>query len=121
LCYAFNPRFYDIIVFHNCNAKSDSSTENSGSLYTNDTGLDGKTFLTGSQAFKVKEIEGFEITDFIAHPNPINVLVNAPTDLSDRPFRTLFWSGPQFLPASFRLSEFAANFASSLFSPGGAW
>jgi hypothetical protein len=47
LCSAFNPRFYDIIVFDNGNAKSDSSTENSGSFYANDTAMDGKTFLTG--------------------------------------------------------------------------
>jgi hypothetical protein len=34
-----------------------------GYTYTNDTGLDGKMFFTGSKNFKVKEIEVFEITD----------------------------------------------------------
>jgi hypothetical protein len=33
-----------------------------GHRYTNDTGLDGETFFTGSFAFQVKEIETFEIT-----------------------------------------------------------
>jgi hypothetical protein len=34
-----------------------------GDVYTNDTGLDGATFFTGSRNFKVREIEVFEITD----------------------------------------------------------
>jgi hypothetical protein len=34
-----------------------------GRSYANDTGLDGKTFFTGSWHFKVKEIEVFELTD----------------------------------------------------------
>jgi hypothetical protein len=32
-----------------------------GDTYTNDTGIDGKVFLAGSENFKVKEIEVFEI------------------------------------------------------------
>jgi hypothetical protein len=38
-------------------------TRNFDSYYTNDTGLNGNTFSTGSQYFFVKEIEIFEITD----------------------------------------------------------
>jgi hypothetical protein len=57
------PRFWDIGVFDNCNASTDSNTLSFGGRYTNDTGLDGKTFFTGSSNFKVKEIEVFEITD----------------------------------------------------------
>jgi hypothetical protein len=52
----------DIIVRTNCNANTNSHS-NLGSMYTNDTGLDGGTFFTGSQNFQVKEIEVFEITD----------------------------------------------------------
>jgi hypothetical protein len=33
-----------------------------GDSYTNDTGLDGRTFFTGSHDCKVKEIEVFEIS-----------------------------------------------------------
>jgi hypothetical protein len=32
-----------------------------GNTYMNDTGIDGKVFLTGSETFEVKEIEVFEI------------------------------------------------------------
>jgi hypothetical protein len=32
-----------------------------GGFYANDTGMDGKTALTGSEHFTVKEIEVFEI------------------------------------------------------------
>jgi hypothetical protein len=41
---------------------SDNSYTFLGSHYTNDTGLDGKTFFTGSKKFQVKEIEVFEIS-----------------------------------------------------------
>jgi hypothetical protein len=57
------PCFRDIAVLDNCNAKDSSSTSYFGESYTNDTGLDGKTFFTGSERFTVKEIEVFEITD----------------------------------------------------------
>jgi hypothetical protein len=56
------PSFYGMWVSNNCNANTDSYT-NLGPVYTNDTGLDGKTVFTGSRDFKVKEIEVFEITD----------------------------------------------------------
>jgi hypothetical protein len=36
---------------------------NFGRCYTNDTGLYGRTFFTGSGNFTVEEIEVFEITD----------------------------------------------------------
>jgi hypothetical protein len=55
------PRFFDIGVFDNCNADTHSYTYQFGEHYANDTGLDGKTFLTGSERFQVKEIEVFEI------------------------------------------------------------
>jgi hypothetical protein len=39
------------------------ATDNFGKVYTNDTGLNGKTFFTGAESFTVKEIEVFEIAD----------------------------------------------------------
>jgi hypothetical protein len=33
------------------------------SVYTNDTGLDGKTLFTGSERLRVMEVEVFEITE----------------------------------------------------------
>jgi hypothetical protein len=59
----WGPHFCDIWVRDNCNANTNSRTESLGDNYTNDTGLDGKTFFTGSRDFQVKEIEVFEITD----------------------------------------------------------
>jgi hypothetical protein len=56
------PCFYGgIIVSDNCNP----STSNSyiGNYYINDTGLDGGIVCTGSQYFKAREIEVFEITE----------------------------------------------------------
>jgi hypothetical protein len=52
----------DIIVHHNYMGTISSYT-NLGQSYTNDTGLDGKTFFTGSEYFSAKEIEIFEISD----------------------------------------------------------
>jgi hypothetical protein len=59
----FGPDIYDISVSDNCNANTDSYTTHFGSSYTNDAGLDGETFFTGSKGFQVKEIEVFEITE----------------------------------------------------------
>jgi hypothetical protein len=59
----YDPNFCDIRVADNCNANTNSSTLDFGGNYTNDTGLDGRTFFTGSEKFQVKEIEVFEITD----------------------------------------------------------
>jgi hypothetical protein len=59
----WGPTFCDIYVCDNCNTKTDSNTCSLGACYTNDTGLDGKTFLTGSDNSQLKEIEVFEITD----------------------------------------------------------
>jgi hypothetical protein len=50
-------------VCGNCNANAGSYTYSFGNSYANDTGLDEKTFFTGSEYFKVKEIEVFEIAD----------------------------------------------------------
>jgi hypothetical protein len=52
-----------IAVSDNCNANTESYTKYFGENYTNDTGLNGKTFFTGSESFQVKEIEVFEITE----------------------------------------------------------
>jgi hypothetical protein len=57
------PCFCDIGVADNCNANTVSYTQHFGLCYTNDTGLKGETFFTGSKNFQVKEIEVFEITD----------------------------------------------------------
>jgi hypothetical protein len=54
----YGPSFYDLGVLDDGNANS-----NFGMNYTNDTGLNGNTFFTGSQYFQVKEIEVFEITE----------------------------------------------------------
>jgi hypothetical protein len=60
---SFGPHFCDISVYDNSNAYASSDTFNFGHRYANDTGLDGKTFFTGSYKFKAKEVEVFEITD----------------------------------------------------------
>jgi hypothetical protein len=62
-CSECGPVFYDIGVDDNCNAHTSSVAYYFGRSYTNDTGLDGETFLTGSEEFQVKEIEVFEITE----------------------------------------------------------
>jgi hypothetical protein len=59
--YKRGPHFWDIGVWAGSNANTDSFTHQFGANYTNDTGLDGKTFFTGSTRFQVKEIEVFEI------------------------------------------------------------
>jgi hypothetical protein len=51
----------DIYVSDDCNANTRSSTS-LGISYTNDTGLDARVVFTGSENFRVKEIEVFEIT-----------------------------------------------------------
>jgi hypothetical protein len=56
------PYFCDIGVHDKCNANTESFTSQFGHSYTNDTGLDGQTFFTGSKYFQVKEIEIFEIS-----------------------------------------------------------
>jgi hypothetical protein len=56
------PHFCDIGIYDRCNTNSNSWTDHFGLVYTNDTGLDGPTFFTGSNDFQVKEIEVFEIT-----------------------------------------------------------
>jgi hypothetical protein len=66
-CDRFGPCFggscwgCDFGVSDPSNDKDKSSTSNFGHIYINDTGRDGKTLLTGSAEFKVKEIEVFEI------------------------------------------------------------
>jgi hypothetical protein len=59
------PHFDGIVVVDNCNVKIDSFTDCFGTRYTSDIGLERRTFFTGSERFKVKEIEGFETTDCI--------------------------------------------------------
>jgi hypothetical protein len=64
VCYSDDgPRFLDIGVSDKCNAHTNSWASHFGHSYTNDTGLDGRTFFTGSKCFQVKEIEVFEITN----------------------------------------------------------
>jgi hypothetical protein len=65
LCsFEYGPYFPGgIAVFDDCNANTDNVTKFFGETYTNDTGLNGKTFFTGSKYFRVKEIEVFEIKD----------------------------------------------------------
>jgi hypothetical protein len=49
--YKWAPHFHEMNVLDQCNANS------------NEPGLDGRTFFTGSRKFTAKEIEVFEITD----------------------------------------------------------
>jgi hypothetical protein len=60
---SWGPHFCDIGVYDNCNANALSITLLFGGSYANHTGLDGRTFFTGSTNFTVKEIEVFEIAD----------------------------------------------------------
>jgi hypothetical protein len=57
----WGPFFCDMGVSDNCNANTHSWTS-LGIIYTNNTGLDGKTVFRGSENFQVKEIELVEIT-----------------------------------------------------------
>jgi hypothetical protein len=58
------PRFCDIRVCDNCVGPTQvGDTSGFGNVYTNDTGLEGMTFFTGSAYFQVEEIEVFEIAD----------------------------------------------------------
>jgi hypothetical protein len=59
---SWGPCFCDICVAPMCNTVAMSGSY-LGFTYANDTGLDGRTVLTGSKWFTVKEIEVFEITD----------------------------------------------------------
>jgi hypothetical protein len=58
-----SPDFCDVGVSDNSDRNTDSCAGAFGLSYTNDTGLNGETFFTGSAYFKVSEIEVFEITD----------------------------------------------------------
>jgi hypothetical protein len=58
----YGPNFSDIGVW-NVSEHSKSWSYRFGFSYTNDTGLNGNTFFTGSGYFQVKEIEVFEIKD----------------------------------------------------------
>jgi hypothetical protein len=55
------PHFCDIGVSDNCNANINSYAGRFGCSYTNNTRLDGTTFFTGSNEFKVKEFEVLRI------------------------------------------------------------
>jgi hypothetical protein len=58
------PYFDDLCISANCNRNTSSYTKFFGystGRYLNDTGLEGKTFFTGSEYFQVKEVEVFEI------------------------------------------------------------
>jgi hypothetical protein len=59
----FGGSLCDVGIFQNCNTNSSSGISSLGITYTNDTGLDGTAFFTGSPKFTVEEIEVFEITD----------------------------------------------------------
>jgi hypothetical protein len=57
------PRFWDIGVYADCNANTNSFTGSLGSWYINDTGRKWDSIFTGNNNFRGKEIEVFEITD----------------------------------------------------------
>jgi hypothetical protein len=59
----WGPAFYDdLAIVARCNERTESYTRDFGSTFTNDTGLPGGSFFTGSTHFQVKEIEILEIT-----------------------------------------------------------
>jgi hypothetical protein len=68
------PQLLDIDICNLCNTETRNSTESFGYRCVNDTGLDGKTFFTGSSHFTVKEIEVFELTDPYLHQTEITAL-----------------------------------------------
>jgi hypothetical protein len=51
----------DLFLGGNCSTNIHKNTAALGNAYANDTGLDGRTLLTGTKAFRVKEVEVFEI------------------------------------------------------------
>jgi hypothetical protein len=59
---SWGPCFCDVGVYDNCNVNT-RSCSSLGHTYAIDTGRDGKTVLTDSFEFTVKEIEVFEIAD----------------------------------------------------------
>jgi hypothetical protein len=59
----YGPHFIEMAVSDNCNRNTKSYTCDFGLNSINDTELDGRTFLTGSERFQVKEIEVFEVTE----------------------------------------------------------
>jgi hypothetical protein len=64
----FAPHFCDLGVFDKCNTSTDNLARGFGGSYINNTRLAGRTFLTGSEVFQVKEIEVFEIRNSTALP-----------------------------------------------------
>jgi hypothetical protein len=61
------PDFFDVRVCDDCHASAESVTSTFGMTYRNDTNMGGPlrrgAFLTGSENFRVKEIEVFELVD----------------------------------------------------------
>jgi hypothetical protein len=57
------PFFHGLYISDSCNTNTASYASDFGEVYTNDTGLNGQKFFTGSSHFEVKEIEVFEITE----------------------------------------------------------
>jgi hypothetical protein len=66
---SWGPHFSDIAVSDDCNVNAISFSR-LGVSYANDSGMDGRTVLTGLKPFTAQEIEVFEIADEIALPNP---------------------------------------------------
>jgi hypothetical protein len=64
MCYdpESRPFYWDIRVSDCCNANTNSGADNFGYIYTDDTGPDAQTFLTGSRNLQVNENDVFEIT-----------------------------------------------------------
>jgi hypothetical protein len=53
---------YVLLVYSRCNTNTNSHMHCLGHAYTNDSGVANDKLFTGSTNFKVKQIEGFEIT-----------------------------------------------------------
>jgi hypothetical protein len=58
---AFGGGPADLCVANQSNVNANSFTHGFGSVYENDTGLNGATFFTGNPYFTVKEIEVFHV------------------------------------------------------------
>jgi hypothetical protein len=69
----------DLQIRDNSNANDESAAIGFGSVYTNSTGLDGPTFLTGTKKFTVKEIEVFEVVEVVELTNSSIMIESADT------------------------------------------
>jgi hypothetical protein len=73
--FEWGPTFGDAFSIQNDSDGGLKGSTNMSKVYNNDTGLDGETLLTGSEHFKVKEVEVFwiftgNLWPWIVQPSP---------------------------------------------------